>query len=125
MMLLMRNGPHDGSEIEVRKLLALLAISASVLIAGVTANEAKAGGQTAWACVATTSYGYQRTINCSVSAYQYGDGAFRNIFNGYRDVGSFWAPYSGTVTVYATACGSTKSQGVAPGGRANFYWTNC
>jgi hypothetical protein len=81
----------------VRKLLALAVLIAVVLVLGTTASAKSLGGWNAYQC----------NVQCSFNAYQYGDGAYRNIFNGCCRSQSFYAPYSGGIDGFAHWNGRT------------------
>jgi hypothetical protein len=90
----------------MRRLLLLAALIAALCIVAV-AGARPQGGYSAYQC----------NVNCSINVYQYGDGAYRNVWNGCCHSQQFYAPYSTAVTGYAHWNGRTLSRSISqPGG---------
>ena len=93
------------------KYLAATAAVAAALVLTVSASARTEGGYSAYQC----------NVNCSFNAYQYGDGAYRNIFNGCCRSQQFYAPYSGAITGYAHWNGQTRSSSISQPGGVLFF----
>lgn len=110
----------------MRRLIALIAIVLAAIAVPSAASkvERSAAGYIHWGCAATTSYGYVHGVNCTATAYQQYVGKIYGPVT--AGSGSFYAPGSGPVTMYASACGSTKTGSSYPNGPfIRFHWSNC